>query len=192
MGTRHRELAPGGIYHITQRGNNRQAVFHTDPDRLTWLRYLKEYSTAAGCPIHAYCLMGNHVHLILTAPDTDAVSRLMCRLQGRYARHFNHTWHRSGSLWNRRFHHVPIESDSQLLSCMVYLDRNPLEAKLCQRAEQYPWSSHRVYALGEKDALVTEPQAILGLGRTREVRRRMYRQALEDSLRKDPIRQFLL
>lgn len=178
--SRLRIMEPGGMYHLTQRGNNRVAVFNTDADRRVYLKYLEQYSREEQCLIHAYCLMGNHVHLVLTASSGEAVSRLMCQVQGRYARHFNRTWHRSGSLWSKRFHHVQVESEGHLLSCLMYLDYNPVEARLCSAPAAYPWSSHRRYAAGRPDSLLTPPGSYLAMGPTEAKRQQVYVRAVED------------
>ena len=174
MPYRRRELEGNAVYHLTQRGTNRMPVFHWDHDRLHYLALLEETSTRMECRIHAYCLMSNHVHLLVSAEDALNLPRMMSRLQGMYARWFNLTRHRSGSLWERRFHSTHVESEAHLHSSFHYLDHNPVRGRICTRADQYEWSSHRVHAFGQDSSLIQLHDCYLDLASTAEERRNRY------------------
>ncbi|MCA9785575.1 MAG: transposase [Calditrichaeota bacterium] len=182
MPNKRRILAPDTVYHITQRGNNRVAVFHTDQDRAVYLSYAAEYLERSTVKLHAYCLMGNHVHLLLSASDPEDIPELLCALQSRYARYFNLSWHRSGSLWQRRYRSIPVESDSHLISCFLYIDMNPVKSRLVTRPDEYAWSSYRALALGESRDILTLHQCYTNLGSTSKGRCRQYRSRMDEFL----------
>lgn len=113
-------------HHIVQRGHNRQAVFIEDADYQYYLATLKEWKVKLGVKVYAYCLMTNHVHLILDpGDDEESISRLMKRLAGRQTRYVNHLEKRTGSLWERRYKSSPIQKDPYLLACSRYVEMNP-------------------------------------------------------------------
>ncbi|MEX2577098.1 MAG: transposase, partial [Halofilum sp. (in: g-proteobacteria)] len=109
-------IAPPGIpLHVIQRGNNRQSCFASDPDYRSYLAWLTEYADDSGCDIHAYVLMTNHVHLLVTPHGRDGVGCLMKRLGQRYVQYFNRTYRRSGTLWEGRFRSCPVQDENYVL-----------------------------------------------------------------------------
>lgn len=135
-----RIVAPGLPHHITQRGNNREAVFFTDDDRRYYLRTLRDQAERFGLAISAYCLMPNHVHLVATPRERDALAKAIGTTHLLYTQHINRTHERSGHLWQNRFYSCPLDSDHEV-AAIRYLERNPVRANLVRVPWRYPWSS---------------------------------------------------
>jgi putative transposase len=165
---------PGVPVHLVQRGNNRQACFVDNTDRQRFLLDAREAMSRFDVAVHSYVLMHNHVHLLATARVRSAISRAMQALGRRYVGYFNCRHGRSGTLWEGRYHQSPIGSDLYFWACHRYIELNPVRARLCARAEQHPWSSHRRNAQGAEDLLVTEAPQYLGLGACPEDRHAAY------------------
>lgn len=131
-------------HHIVQRGHNRNAVFVEHHDYQYYLESLREWKTALGIKVYAWCLMTNHVHLILDpGEDRHAIGLLMKRMAGRQTRYVNREEGRSGTLWEGRYKASAIQTDRYLLQCCRYIELNPVKAALVSRAEMYAWSSYR-------------------------------------------------
>lgn len=171
-------MLPGIPVHVTHRGNNRQNCFFEEPDRAFYLFHLNRLLPHAQCALHAYCLMTNHVHLLLTPATADSCARLMKRLAQLHTQYVNRTYRRSGTLWEGRFHSSLVQSESYLLGCYRYVELNPVEAALCKRPSEYEWSSCRMNAHGAFDPIITPHEEYLRLGSTAESRRAAYRELL--------------
>jgi REP element-mobilizing transposase RayT len=130
---------PGGIYHVSARGNNRQPIFIDDRDRRLYLLILGDVTAEFGWIRLGHCLMDNHVHLILETPEAN-LSDGMHRLQMRYTRRFNHRHERTGHLFGSRFNSVRVVSDRQLVAATEYVLANPVKAGLCEQPESWPWT----------------------------------------------------
>jgi putative transposase len=141
--------------HIVQRGINREPCFFTDEDYYCYLHWLEESARACGCAIHAYVLMTNHVHLLLTPAESGAPSRLMQSLGRRYVQYANRFYHRTGSLWEGRYKSSVVQAESYLLACSRYIELNPVNAGMVIDPGQYRWSSYRANGLGQTDPRVT-------------------------------------
>ncbi|HEX2086835.1 MAG TPA: transposase [Solirubrobacteraceae bacterium] len=141
MGRRPREDEAGAIHHVFARGNNRQAIFEDDLDRATYLRLLGEAVGRTGWRCLSFCLMPNHVHLLLETPHAN-LGAGMCRLQGQYARRFNRRHRRSGHLFQGRYGSARVRDDAQLWMVIAYIARNPVASRLCKRPDEWPWGSH--------------------------------------------------
>lgn len=129
-------------HHVIQRGHNRQVVFAGDDDYHYYLHTLQEWKTALGCKVYAYCLMSNHVHLVIDPGDEPAnLGLLMKRVAGRQTRFVNRRQQRSGSLWEGRYKSSPINADEYLLACCRYVELNPLRAAMVTDPAHYRWSS---------------------------------------------------
>ena len=137
-----RENVAGGIYHVFARGNRRALIYYDDYDRLTYLTVLGKVIEATHWNCLAYCLMENHVHLVLETPSPN-LSAGMQRLQGRYAQRFNLRHGHTGHVFQGRFGAIRVTSDGQLRAVAAYVARNPVEARLCRRPEDWPWGSAR-------------------------------------------------
>ncbi len=176
MARSRRVFKPGKVYHLSQAGNNQVDVFHTDQDRSAYLLILQAAAKAENCSIHGWCLLENQIDLLVSAQDTRAISRMMSRAQGQYARRFNRVWQRTGSLWRKRFRHCEISSDSHLPSMFRHLDRLPVIKRLADRPSTYPWTSHHVLATGRKHALLTPHRIYMEAGHTPADRQSAYRE----------------
>ncbi len=123
-------MLPEVPVHVIQRGNNRQRCFHQEQDRSFYLFHLDRLLGSSGCTLHAYCLMTNHVHLLLTASSPDGCARLMKHLGQLHSQYFNRNYGRSGSLWEGRFRSCLVQSEDYVLACYRYIELNPVRAGL--------------------------------------------------------------
>ena len=175
-----RSLYQGEYYHVLSRGNNRQILFHRQEDFEYYLQCLAKYKEKFGISLFHYCLMNNHVHLLLRGDKAaDGISKMMHGLQLVYARYFNPRQQKTGHVFEDRFKHFHIESDSYLLECGRYIERNPVRAGIVRDAAAYPWSSYRYYAYGQSNPLILEDILYSGLGKSLETRQAAYRQYVE-------------
>ncbi|MEH6649358.1 MAG: transposase [Motiliproteus sp.] len=166
---------PGVPQHVVQRGNNRHACFFSDQDYPLYLDWLQHYANTYQVKIHAYVLMTNHVHLLLTPLDTDAVSRMMQALGRCYVRYVNTTYRRTGTLWEGRFRSTLVDSERYFLVVSCYIELNPVRAAMVEHPAEYPWSSYRSNALGDSSDLLTPHSCYTGLGAAPELRQSHYR-----------------
>jgi putative transposase len=150
-----RIVIPGQPLHIIQRGNNRAPCFFADEDYRFYLNSLKDASTRYDCRIHAYVLMTNHVHLLLTPASAESPSAVLQSVGRRYVRYINDVYRRSGTLWEGRFKSSLIDSERYLLICSRYIELNPVRARMVEQPGDYRWSSYQHNALGRTDALLT-------------------------------------
>jgi REP-associated tyrosine transposase len=147
MPRRARCVLPGIAYHVTQRGVDRRATFSADEDRHTYLRLLGENLREADVRLWAWCLMTNHVHLVLLPGSEESLSVLFRRVHGRYAQYYNARWGRSGHLWQNRFFSC-ILGTGHLWTALAYVERNPVRAGMVEAAVDYPWSSAAAHTTG--------------------------------------------
>ncbi len=173
---------PGVAQHVIQRGNNRAACFFTEADRRFFLKCLAESAAVRGCEIHAYVLMTNHVHLLVTPSQPGAIGAMMQDLGRRYVRVINNLHGRSGTLWEARFRSSLIDTENYLLACQRYIELNPVRAWLVPHPAAYPWSSHAHYAGGRAKELITEHPVYLSLGATEAERRAAYLELIQEPL----------
>ncbi len=148
MARRPRMVIPGQPLHIVQRGNNRQAVFFAEQDYLTYLECLRDAAFQQGCWVHAYVLMTNHVHLLLTPTQETNLSRCIQAVGRKYVRYINGHYRRSGTLWEGRFKSAMIDSAQYLLACYRYIELNPVRANMVEHPQHYRWSSFHANAMG--------------------------------------------
>lgn len=168
--------------HIIQRGNNRGACFFADKDYLVYLRHLRELATHFACFVHAYVLMTNHVHLLLTSRELDGASSLMKHLGQRYVQYVNRTYKRSGTLWEGRFRSSIVQVDIYLLRCHRYIELNPVRAGMVEHPADYRWSSFGANATGQPNHLITPHPAYLALANDDAVRRAAYLEMFRSAL----------
>ena len=161
-------------HHVILRGNNRQVIFSGESDMRRMLSLLEEHSMVQGVDVHAYVLMGNHLHLLLT-PRRDGALSLMMQSVGRsYVRAFNQAHGRTGTLWEGRYRSSVIQTERYLLTCMAYIDLNPVRAGMVEAPENYPWSSHAHYIGRLHQRLLTPPALYWELGNTPFAREAAY------------------
>jgi putative transposase len=156
----------GYPHHVILRGNNRQEIFLSVADREFMLSVLAEEAKQHGVEVHAYVLMSNHIHLLLTPQRDQALPRMMQALGRRYVRHFNLRHGRTGTLWEGRYRSSLIQTERHLLACMVYLDLNPVRAGLVADPAEHPWSSHGHYTGARVDKTLTPHAMYWQLGNT--------------------------
>jgi putative transposase len=170
-----RYFLPDQPLHVIQRGNNREPVFFAPDDYRQYLDWLGAAARERGVALHAYVLMTNHVHLLVTPSDATALSGMMQSLGRRYVRHVNSRYRRTGTLWEGRYRAAPIEADAHLLACMRYIELNPVRARMVRKPGNYRWSSYLANAEGQADALLELHPLYQGLGATAGMRARSYR-----------------
>ena len=165
---------PGYPHHVIQRGNNWQAIFTTPADYQLLLNLLDENARKFGVAVHAYVLMDNHFHLLVTPQAQDSLPKMMQAIGRRYVRHFNGEHGRSGTLWEGRYKSTLIQAERYLLACMAYIDLNPVRAGLVAHARDYPWSSHGHYIGQTTQRLITPHSLYWELGNTPFAREAAY------------------
>jgi putative transposase len=148
-----RLVVPGIPHHVTQRGNRRERTFFGDDDYRLYRALLADAAARAGAEIWAYCLMPNHVHIILTPSDPDGLRRTLADLHRRYTAHINARNRWTGHLWQGRFGSVAMD-EAHLFTAARYVSFNPVRARLTARAEDWPWSSVRAHLAGRDDGVV--------------------------------------
>jgi len=167
---------PAGFpQHIIQRGNNRSVCFADTRDFAAYAHWLQEYSEKFSVSIHAWVFMTNHVHLLVTPEANNGVSLMMQSLGRRYVQYFNHTYRRSGTLWEGRFKSSIVQSQNYLLVCYRYIELNPVRAGMVVDPSEYSWSSYRCNALGVKSSVCKPHDEYLALGDNVEERLSAYR-----------------
>jgi putative transposase len=176
MPRRARIALPNVPVHLIQRGNNRQPCFFADEDYHRYLDWLSEYAAKTDCRVHAYVLMTNHVHLLISAEKADAGGALMKLLGQRYVQYVNRVYRRSGTLWEGRFRSCPVQEEDYLLGCQRYIELNPVRANMVAHPAEYRWSSYRANAQGEADALVRPHLLYESLGSDAATRQAAYRE----------------
>jgi REP element-mobilizing transposase RayT len=183
MPRRPRPQVAGGTFHVTDRGNRRQPIFHDSADRDRFLDMLDRLARARGWVGHAYCLMPNHYHLVLETPEPD-LSAGMQWLNGRYAQDFNHRYGIEGHLFQGRFYSGQVETDWHLLELSRYLAQNPVSAGFCRHPREWRWGSYRAIAGFERTQTrrFLDPGRVLEMfGRTQSSARKGFRTFVEDA-----------
>ena len=175
MPRRPRLNVPGIPWHIIQRGNNRSACFYDDADYLYYLATLAEQADKHRCWIHAYVLMTNHVHLLLTPEKEDSAALLMKHLGQRYVQYINRSYRRSGTLWEGRFKSCLAQDETYVLTCHRYIELNPVRAKMVEHPSEYRWSSYRANGEGRTNPLLTPHPEYRRLGTSDPERQAAYR-----------------
>ena len=169
----------GYPHHVILRGNNRQDIFMDTSDFQRMLALLEAHAKAQGVDLHAYVLMNNHLHLLLTPTEDTSLPRMMQALGRAYVLSFNKRHGRSGTLWEGRYRSTLIQTDRYLLACMAYIDLNPVRAGMVAQAADYPWSSHAHYTGTRQDAWLVPHALYWGLGNTPFARELAYAQLVQ-------------
>lgn len=158
MPNRRRNFVPGVSLHVRQRGNNRCAIFGDDSDYQSYLVMLESATREYRVAVHGYALMTTHTHILLTPSNKEGTSEAMHQVGVRYVLYFNRKYQRVGTLWTGRYKAKPITDERYWLTCLRYIEQNPVRAGLVVRPEQYCWSSYGVHALGHlSDWLASHP-----------------------------------
>ena len=170
-----RIVIAGASHHVYQRGHNRSDIFACDGDYRRFLWQARKSMTNNGVDAHAFTLMTNHYHFVVTPQTKDALPDAMKDLLGEYTSYFNRKYSRSGTLWNDRYGAKPIEEERYWLNCLRYVEANPVEAGIVTAPEQYRWTSYRVHAAGEPSEWLVLHPLYLRLGKTPLQRQTAYR-----------------
>ena len=168
--------------HIVQRGHNRQPCFFGEKDYQAYLYWLGEALNKEGCALHAYALMTNHVHLLVTPEHAESIPRLIIALGRRYVQYINTTYRRTGSLWDSRYKSSLIQAETYLLACQRYIELNPVRAAMVDDPAHYRWTSYRHNALGQTNPYLTPHPLYQALGRDDKARQAAYRELFRAQL----------
>ena len=180
---RRRRFLPVGIpAHIIQRGVNRQLCFASDDDMAAYSNWLMEGASKFDVSIHAWVYMSNHVHLLMTPNQEQAISKCMQYLGRYYVRYFNYRFKRTGTLFEDRFKSHLVQSRSYFLACSRYIELNPVRAGMVNDPGNYVWSSYSAQALGREVRMWSPHEEYESLGETRAARQVAYRQLFEEEL----------
>lgn len=166
---------PGVPQHVIQRGNNRQPIFAAEADYQAYLDWLRQAADQRGLSIHAYVLMTNHVHLLVTPEQEESIGKALQSLGRRYVQYFNFTYGRTGTLWEGRYRATVVQAETYLVTCSRYIEMNPVRAGMVKSPAHYRYSSYRHNAQGRQDPLLTEHEVYRRLGRTHAARIDAYR-----------------
>jgi putative transposase len=160
--------------HVIQRGHNRQPIFFHEDDYRFYLECLQETTARHATAVHAYVLMTNHVHVLMTPHQPNSIAKVMQALGRRYVPYINATYQRTGTLWEGRYRASLVDADQYLLACYRYIELNPVRAGMVQHPAVYPWSSYRWHAGGQHDPVITDHMLYLALGSTVQARNAAY------------------
>jgi len=180
-----RLYVPGCSHHVIQRGNNRCRCFQAETDFLVYLDILTDAASTHDVAIHAFVLMPNHVHLLLTPTHSQSCSRMMQSLGRRYVRYFNDRHGRTGTLWEGRYRSTLVDSDNYFFTVSRYIELNRVRAKLVRHPVDYPWSSYQGNALGRPWETLIPHDLYLRLGSTPTERQNHYEQLFEHDIAPD-------
>ncbi|MDR2000174.1 MAG: transposase [Zoogloeaceae bacterium] len=168
--------------HIVQRGINREPCFFADEDYQCYLHWLWKSAADWHCGIHAYVLMTNHVHLLVTPECENSIEKLMQSIGRRYVQYINRQYKRTGTLWEGRYKSSLIQAEDYLLACMRYIELNPVRAGMVEDPVNYPWSSYRANGLGKPSEHLAPHLLYLALGQDTEGRASSYRKLFRPQL----------
>jgi putative transposase len=175
MARRTRIYIPDVSVHVIQRGNNRCAIVADDTDRDVFMTFLRRAAMHHDLSVHGYALMDTHYHLVVTPPDARSLPKTIQELGGRYVQYFNRRYQRVGTLWSARYRGLLITDESYWLTCLRYVEQNPVRARMVRTPEAYPWSSYAIHGNGADSDWLTPHRLYLELGSTPEQRQAAYR-----------------
>jgi len=165
MARQARTVIPGQVMHVMVRGNNREILFFSDEDRRIYLEWLREAAKQFACSVHAFALMPNHAHLLLTPQHEDSLAKTMQSLGRRYAQYFNQQHHRSGTIWEGRYRSSLIDPD-YFLRCQRYIELNPVRAGHQSSPQDSTWTSFATHIGTNADPWLVDHQHFWKLGNT--------------------------
>ena len=182
MARQPRFVLSGHPQHVIQRGNNRDVIFIAKEDYQFYLEKLRDGCEKYSCDIHAYVLMTNHVHLLITPHAENGIAKLMQYIGRYYVQYFNHQYRRTGTLWEGRYKATLLDSERYLLTCYRYIELNPVRADMVVQPGDYPWSSFVFNAMGKSDIVVTPHDLYLHLGKDNASRQEAYLELFDRDL----------
>src|SRR6516165_4474828 len=161
-----RVFVPGISWHVRQRGHNGEAVFHDQEDFTTFLDLVREQAQAADVSVHGFSVLNTHYHLVVTPNKPGALPSAMQSIDGDYSRYYNRRRNRFGTIWNGRYKGKPIEDDRYWLTCLRYVEQNPVAAGIVTDPGDYHWSSYRVHSGQETSTWIVSHPVFDALGST--------------------------
>jgi putative transposase len=170
-----RYALPGIPQHVLQRGNNRQPIFFCEDDYRFYLASVQHAAAQHAIAVHAYVLMTNHVHLLVTPQQATGIAKLMQSIGRRYVQYINTTYQRTGTLWEGRYRASLVDAERYFFLCARYIELNPVRAAMVAHPATYPWSSYRWHACGKPDPVITDHDLYQALGHTPQERQEAYR-----------------
>lgn len=182
-----RLVVPHQPHHLIQRGNDRQPIFRESEDYGVFLKWLREAARQYAVAIHAYVLMPNHIHLLITPADAQGMGKMMQWVGRFYVPWFNRKYGRTGTLWQGRFKATVIDSERYFMTCCRYIELNPVRAGIVADPEQYPWSSYAHHVGSKGDPFITGHPLYWALGNTPFDREAAYKALAEQALTDDEI-----
>ena len=182
-----RLIVPGQPHHVIKTGNNNQPVFQDAEDYQSFLAWLRTAAKNYKVAVHAYVLMPNHLHLLVTPADADGLGQMMQWIGRYYVPYFNQKYGRSGTLWNGRYKTSLIDAEQYFMSCSRYIEFNPVRNGMVGRAEDYPWSSYPHHAGLRPDGLIVDHAKFWELGNTPFQREAAYIALAEPALSEDEV-----
>jgi putative transposase len=188
MARKRRCFVPGVTAHIIKRGNNRSAVFSRVDDYYHFLALLREAAARYETAIHAFALMTNHIHVMATPEEPGAIPSMMKELGERYSQYFNATYFRTGTPWDGRYRAYLLLDERYWLTCLRYVELNPVRAGMVMRAEDYEWSTYAAHAFGRRITWLESHPLFIGLGRSDAERAAAYRHLCSARIDDDEVR----
>lgn len=178
MARKGRLLADEGVYHITSRGHNRYKLFHAPGDYKSYKDIIRRYKEKFAFDLFHYCLMPNHLHLLLQIKIGKELPHLLQCINQAYSKHYKREYKLIGNLFQGRYKDTYVDNDSYLLECGRYIERNPYRAGMVQDPADYQWSSCKFYAAGKPDDIISTNPLYIGLGNDSFERTLKYRECL--------------
>jgi putative transposase len=182
-----RIFLPGHPVHVVQRGNNRGQVFFRPGDAQVYLSWLQEAAAAHRVAVHAYVLMTNHIHLLVSPETAFGLPRAMRHVNWRYSRYANNTQERTGSIWEGRYRASLVDADAYFFACMRYIEMNPVRAGMAEAPRDFRWSSYKANAEAKADPLITPHALYMEMGDTPDARAEAYRSLFEGVMPEDAL-----
>jgi len=173
--------------HVIQRGNNREPCFYAEEDYQYYLDCVEVYAKKYNCLIHAFVLMTNHVHMLVTPQQEFAVSQMMQSVGAKYVRYINSTYKRTGTLWEGRFKSSLVDTNNYFLVCMCYIELNPVRAGMTELPGEYKWSSYHANAYGNIMSCITYHPVYMNLADEPEERLYLYRELFSSAINYDQL-----
>lgn len=177
-----RYFIPNLPQHVVARGVDKQAVFFDEQDYTLYRQALRVAAENCGCQVHAYVLMTNHVHLLVTPEEKRSLPLMMQAMGRTYVQRINARYQRTGTLWEGRYRASLVQTDRYLLACQRYIELNPVRSGMVAGPGEYPYSSYGHYALGQEDPLLTSHVNYLELDADSTARQQAYRELFSDTL----------
>ena len=175
MSRPNRILYDNAVYHIIQRGHNKDRLFKKAEDYKIFKDYVRKYKERLRFDIYHYCIMSNHFHILLKVCRGEELPKIIHGITQSYSYYYRKGYNRTGYVYQNRYKSFIIEDDSYLLECGRYIERNPLRAGIAKDLSDYRWSSYNFYAKGIKDDIITTNPLYLTMGHAAEERQRCYR-----------------